>query len=263
MRERLLGSVLHAGAVLELFNAAQPEWGITEIAERLGLSKSSSHALVTSLVEIGLLEKTSDRRFRLGHKLLGFSETILAGSDVFNSMRDMLNDLMQKLGRSVYLATQDGLDIVYINRLQGSSAVPASLGNAGHTLPAHASAAGKILLAHLADTKVRSILEKQGLVPLTRRTITSESALVSELRAVREQGYAFSQGEYVSELYCIAAPVWDWDNQVVAAIGIGATATDFEMNRARMVREVTRAAGLASSELGGRPANGRGYWSVR
>jgi IclR family KDG regulon transcriptional repressor len=257
MRKRLLGSVLHAGNILDLFSAAQPEWGTTEIAERSGLSKSSAHALVTSLVEIGLLEKTPDRRFRLGHKLLGFSETILAGSDVFNSTRDILNDLMQKLGRSVYLAIQDGLHVVYINRLQGSSAVPASLGNAGYTLPAHASAAGKILLAHLADTKVRSILEKQGLVPLTRRTITSESALVSELRTTRKRGYAYSQGEYVPELYCIAAPVWDWDNKVVAALGIGATAIDFEMNQARMVREVTRAAGLASSELGGRRANDR------
>jgi predicted transcriptional regulator len=124
-RQRLLGSVLHAGAALDLFTTEQHEWGTTEIAEALALPKSSAHALLASLTEIGLLERTPDRRFRLGHKLLGFGETVLAGSEVFNAMRNMLSELMQRLGRSVYLAVRDGQHVVYINRMQGPSSVPA------------------------------------------------------------------------------------------------------------------------------------------
>ena len=71
---------------------------------------------------------------------------------------------------------------------------------------------------------------------------TNEGALVAELKAVRRQGYALSEGEYVSELYCVAAPNRNAIPEVVAAIGIGATAADFEMNREKMVREVMRAA---------------------
>lgn len=252
MRRRLLGSVLHAGAVLDLFTSTQRELGVTDIADELALSKSSAHALVASLVEIGLLERGTNRRVRLGHKLLGFSETVLAGSDVFNSMRDMLNDLMQKLGRSVYLAVKDGQHVVYVNRLQGSSAVPASLGSAGATLPVHASAAGKVLLAHQTEGEVQRILESRGLARLTGKTITSEGALATELMAVRDQGYALSQGEYVSNLYCVAAPVRNHEDQVVAAIGIGATASDFEFNKTSLVREVMRAAQRASWEQGWR-----------
>jgi len=85
---------------------------------------------------------------------------------------------------------------------------------------------------------------------LTRRTITNEGALVAELKAVRQRGYALSQGEYVSELFCVAAPIRDRDTEVVAAIGIGATAADFDMNGEKMVREVVRAAQLASREQG-------------
>jgi IclR family transcriptional regulator, KDG regulon repressor len=261
MRQRLLGSVLHAGAALDLFATEQHEWGTTEIAEALALPKSSAHALLASLTEIGLLERTPDRRFRLGHKLLGFGETVLAGSEVFNAMRDMLNELMQRLGRSVYLAVRDGQHVVYINRMQGPSSVPASLGSAGPTLPMHASAAGKILLAHAPEVQMRRILEGRRLEQLTRRTITNEGALVAELKAVRQRGYALSEGEYVSELYCVAAPIQNRDTEVVAAIGIGATAADFEMNREKMVREVMRAAQLASREQGWRPS--RTAWADR
>ena len=254
MRQRLLGSVLHAGAALDLFATEQHEWGTTEIAEALALPKSSAHALLASLTEIGLLERTPDRRFRLGHKLLGFGETVLAASEIFNAMRDMLNELMQRLGRSVYLAVRDGQHVVYINRMQGPSSVPASLGSAGPTLPMHASAAGKILLAHAPEAQMRRILDGRRLEQLTRRTITNEGDLVAELKAVRQQGYALSEGEYVSELYCVAAPIHNRDTEVVAAIGIGATAADFEMNREKMVREVMRAAQIASREQGWRPS---------
>jgi DNA-binding IclR family transcriptional regulator len=253
MRRRLLGSVLHAGQALDLFATEQHEWGTTEIAEALALPKSSAYALLASLAEIGLLERTPDRRFRLGHKLLGFGEAVLAGSEVFSATRDMLNELMQRLGRSVYLAVRDGHHVVYINRMQGPSSVPASLGSAGPTLPMHASAAGKILLAHVPEVQVRRILDARRLDRLTRTTITNEAALVAELKAVRQQGYALSNGEYVPELYCMAAPIHNCDADVVAAISIGATAADFEMNSAKMIREVMRAAQLASREQGWRP----------
>jgi IclR family transcriptional regulator, KDG regulon repressor len=254
MRDRLIGSVLHAGAVLDLFSTEQQEWGTTEIADALALSKSSVHALVASLAEIGLLERTPDRRFRLGHKLLGFGGTVLAGSEVFNAMRDMLTELMQRLGRTVYLAVRNGQHVVYINRLQGSSSVPASLASAGSTLPMHASAAGKILLAHASEPQTRRIVADLRLEQLTRKTITSEGALLTELKAVRHQGYALSQCEYVSSLYCVAAPIHSHDNEVIAAIGIGATAADFDMNKGKLVRDVMHAAQRASREQGWRPS---------
>ena len=108
---------------------------------------------------------------------------------------------------------------------------------------------------------MRRILDGRRLEQLTRRTITNEGDLVAELKAVRQQGYALSEGEYVSELYCVAAPIHNRDTEVVAAIGIGATAADFEMNRGKMVREVMRAAQLASREQGWRPS--RTAWADR
>lgn len=252
MKKRLLGSVLHAGAVLELFSPVRNEWGITEISSALGLPKSTVHALVASLLEIGLLERSDNRRVRLGHKLLGFSETVLSGSEIFNSMRDLLNDLMTRFGRSVYLAVKDGDHVVYINRLQGSSAVPASLGSAGPTLPVHASAAGKMLLAHQPMSDARRILDSRGLPRLTQHTITTEAALSADLAVVRKQGFALSEGEYVSGLYCVAAPVLNAQNQVVAAIGFGATADDFGMNKDALIKEAIRAGQRASREQGWR-----------
>src|SRR5260370_29967480 len=124
-RQRLLGSVLHAGAALDLFTTEQHEWGTTEIAEALALPKSSAHALLASLTEIGLLERTPDRRFRLGHKLLGFGETVLAGSEVFNAMRNMLNELMRRLGPAVFLAGRARPQWGYLKPRQGPRSRPA------------------------------------------------------------------------------------------------------------------------------------------
>ncbi|QTG16860.1 IclR family transcriptional regulator (plasmid) [Agrobacterium tumefaciens] len=237
---------------MDLFVPTQSEWGVTDIAAQLNLSKSSAHALVTSLVEIGLLEREDNRRVRLGHKLLGYGETVLAGSEIFRSMRDLLDELMHKMGRSVYLAVKEGKSIVYVNRLQGSSAVPASLGSATSTLPPHASAAGKVLLAHQPRRAIRQILDGQGLKRFTKKTLTNEGALENELSIVRRQGYALSNGEFVPELYCVAAPVYDDNNQVVASIGIGATARDFELNQPNLIKEVVRFGRLASRSQGWR-----------
>jgi DNA-binding IclR family transcriptional regulator len=250
MRKRLLGSVLHAGAVLDLFSPTRREWGVTDIAAALEISKSSAHALVTSLVEIGLLERDDNRRVRLGHKLLGFGETVLAGNEIFNSMRDMLNELMQKMGRSVYLAVREGKNIIYVNRLQGSSAIPASLGSASSTLPSHASAAGKMLLAHQSQSDIRSILDTQGLKRFTNNTLTSESALAVEMNIVKTQGYALSKGEFVAGLFCVAAPIFDGNNQVIASMGIGATESDFSLNQSTLIKGVQRAAEQASRANG-------------
>ena len=253
MRERLVGSVLHAGAILDLFSPSQTEWGVTDIATKLGISKSSAHALVSSLVEIGLLEREENRRVRLGHKLLGFGETVLAGSEIFNSMRDMLNELMQKMGRSVYLAVREGHNIVYVNRLQGASAIPASLGSATSTLPPHASAAGKMLLAYQTPDTTRRIVDAQGLKRFTRGTLTSEKALAEELDQVKRRGFALSMGEYIPGLYCVAAPVLGANEVVVASVGIAATMSDFEQNQSALVRQVVQAAQLASRAQGWRP----------
>src|SRR5260370_19599462 len=138
--------------------------------------------------------------------------------------------------------------------MEGASSGWGVVGAAGPTLPTRARAAGKILLAHAPEAQMRRILDGRRLEQLTRRTITTEGDLVAELKAVRQQGYALSEGEYVSELYCVAAPIRNRDTEVVAAIGIGATAADFEMNREKMVREVMRAAQLASREQGWRPS---------
>jgi hypothetical protein len=94
--------------------------------------------------------------------------------------------------------------------------------------------------------------------PLTRRTITNEDDLVAELKAVRQQGYALSEGEYVSELYCVAAPIHNRDTEVVAAIGIGATAADFEMNREKwFAKSCAPLSSPRASEAGG-PVGPRG-----
>ena len=115
-----------------------------------------------------------------------------------------------------------------------------------------AGAAGKVLLAHQPKQEARRILDSRGLPRLTQKTITSEAVLSANLAAVRTQGFALSEGEYVSGLYCVAAPVLNAENQVVAAIGFGATAADFGVNKDSLIKEAMRAGQRALREQGWR-----------
>ena len=110
-----------------------------------------------------------------------------------------------------------------------------------------------MLLAYQSQIDIRKIVDSHGLKRFTSKTLTSESALVQEMDIVKKQGYALSKGEFVSGLYCVAAPVFDHNNQVIASMGIGATEADYELNQTALIKGVVRAAEQASRANGWHP----------
>lgn len=256
MESRLLGTLLKAGRVLDLFTPDAPEWGVTEVAQRLGIPKSSAHAVLASLLEIRLLQRTADGRFRLGWRMLEFGDTVLASSDVFAATRQVMIELGEQLKKSVYLAILDGRHVLFASRLQGTSAIPAALAEAATTLPPHASAAGKLLLAHERPERVAEIIDGYGLKKLTGRTVTSAEALKIELSACRERGYALSREEGIEGLCCVAAPIVDAEGKVIASLGVSVTPSQYGFSEKQLIAAVSGAARRASRENGWRPLVG-------
>jgi DNA-binding IclR family transcriptional regulator len=214
----LLSTVQKIGPVLDLFSVRSPEWGTSEVAAALGMSKSSAHGLLMSMAEIGLLERTPQARYRLGWRLLVLGRTAMLSAEFRRPVAAAMQDTVARWGETMHFAVFERGSAVYVEKLEGSRSIPLAT-RVGTRLPAHASAVGKVLLAHrggdLAGPRRR----------LTRATITGGAELGHELQGVRERGVAFDDQESMRGVSCVAAPVWDRAGGLVGAVSL-ATSTE-------------------------------------
>ncbi|AFV77452.1 IclR family transcriptional regulator [Thermus oshimai] len=246
----MLGTVQKVGEVLELFTREHPEWGVTEVARALGIPKSSAHALLATLSQIGLLKRGREGRYRLGFRVLALAHVLLSTSSWREEARKAMEELVARFGETTHLAVLECGRVVYVEKLEGTRAVKVATTGIGVELPAHCSAVGKVLLAHRPWEEVLSIVEARGLPALTPNTITTLDELKTELQAVRERGYAYDIEEAVPELCCVAAPIRDHTGEVIAALSLSVPFYRFQERKEEYRRAVLEATRTVSERLG-------------
>src|ERR1700730_1024559 len=132
-----LASVRNAARVLRAFSRAGQELGITELSRQLGLGKSTVHRLVTTLTAEPLLERGSTPgRYRLGLVLYELGSNVTEHVDLHQAALPVLTTLRHETGEMVHVAVLDGLDVVYVARLESHNMLPI-FRQVGHRLPAH------------------------------------------------------------------------------------------------------------------------------
>jgi len=218
MRSKL-SSVANAIGLLKTFSDESYEMGITEIANRLGLAKSTIHRLAATLVETGMLEQNPETgKYRLGFTTFELGALARRKMDISTEAKACLMALRERTGETVHLAIVDASEIVYINYLESQNAVRISSA-IGLRKPIHCTAEGKAILAfQLRENSER--LNDLSLERRTPKTITDRRALVKELAVVRAQGFAIDDEESEIGMRCIAAPIHDESGHVTAAVGI-------------------------------------------
>lgn len=226
----MLGTVSKAGKVMELFTASSPEWGVSEVARAMVIPKSSAHALLTTLTDVGLVRRLPTGRYRLGWLLVSLNRTLLDTTDFVANKRPGLQILANRLSATIHLAALRGSDVIYLEKVFASEVANFTDTVVGSRAPAHCTALGKVLLAYSAPNEPKRIIERDGLARRTDRTITSWSRLNNELSQVRARGWGYDINETVRSLCCVAAPVWDSDGNVQAAISITLGADRFHQN---------------------------------
>jgi DNA-binding IclR family transcriptional regulator len=249
----MLQTIQKIGPVLDLFSAARPEWGVTEVAGAIGVPRSSAHALLSSLVETGLLQCRSRGRYRLGWRIVELHETLRGTVDVRAVAYPVLARLVELYGETVHLAVMEHSKVLYIDKLLGTRQVIVAGVQVGAQLEPHCSAVGKVLLAHRSAEEVRRLLEVRPLRRLTPSTITDPATLTEELAAVRSAGTAFDEGEAVSEVSCVAAPVRDELGSVIAAISLTVPVSRFTAGRHEFRKAIKAASLEISQQLAGSP----------
>lgn len=242
----MLTTIGKAGDVLALFTREQPEWGVREIATALGAPKSNVHHILSSLATIGLLHRTNRSRYRLGWRLLALGEKV-AASSINRAGTAIMRELSQRSGATVQLSVFDGAEAVLVGRVLGPLGA-AQHRAVGDTLPSHASASGKLLLAHHPEAWIRHA-DLHSLTPLTAHTVGSTDRLREELSRIAEGLPAIDIEESRDGVACVASPVRDGDGEVAAALSMTVTLDRFSANRAAYIRAVQHAARRFSTRL--------------
>ncbi|TBH15457.1 IclR family transcriptional regulator [Thermus thermamylovorans] len=246
----MLGTVQKVGEVLELFTRERPEWGVSEVAKALGLPKSSAHALLATLAQIGLLKRSREGRYRLGWRILALAQVLLYTSSWRQEARRAMEELVARFGETTHLAVLECGRVVYVDKLEGTRAVKVATTGVGVELPAHCSGVGKVLLAFRSWEEVESIVAERGMPAFTPNTITTLDELRTELQAVRERGYAYDIEEVVPELCCVAAPIRDHTGEVVAAMSLSVPFYRFQQLKEEYRRAILEATRAVSERLG-------------
>jgi DNA-binding IclR family transcriptional regulator len=165
--------------------------------------------------------------------------------------RQFLREANVELDETVQLAILDDLDVVYIDKVEGTRPLRL-ISNVGGRLPAYVTGIGKALLAGLPDSVLESRFRGVELEGYTAQTITSGDALIEVLRDVRRQGYATDDGEYTYGVFCVAVPIRDKSNSVVAAMSCSVPKARIELGELQpghMIEVLVRQARLISLAL--------------
>jgi IclR family pca regulon transcriptional regulator len=226
LREPRYSQSLERGlAILACFTPERPVLGIADIADELGMSRSTTHRYVITLVALGYLEQGASRKYRLGLRVTDLGMSALNSTGLREHSRPYLEELRQRTSYTVNLAVLDGPEILYVDRARsfrrGQNQIDLGL-QLGSRLPAYCTSMGKLLLAHLPESEQREMIGEMKLTRRAPNSITSKKALRSELEHVREEGFAVNDQELAEGLHSISAPVRSETREVVAAVNMAA-----------------------------------------
>lgn len=244
-----LNTVDKVGRVLDLFSTTNPEWGVSEVAAKLGIPRSSAHALLASLAEIGILQWREGGRYRIGWRILELAEVRRGMIDIRAAAEPVLQRLVQQHGETCHLAIRDRHTVLYLDKLVGTHNISVQGARIGTRLECHCTAVGKVLLAFADSTVVDDYLATVTLSRHTPNTITEGDRFRRELDEIRSRGVGFDLGEAVDDVYCVAAPLRDELGQVVAAMSLSSPIMRFQKFRELYTRAIVNAAREVSRTL--------------
>ncbi len=259
---RVTPAVTRAFAIMALIRRDGP-LTVREAATRLGLPRSSVHELVHTLSALGAIAPADGGggRFTLGLLLHELGSAYLSDVEVAREGHRVAEEVAAACGETVHLATLDGIEVVYLAKVDSIHAVR-MVSAVGRRLPAHCTGVGKALLSALPEDELARRFggEDAGLAAMTPNSIGTVGALRRALAEVRRQGYATDDCESNRDVRCVAAPVRDHRGRPVAAMSISVpvsrTTSDWPGELADLVRsgaaELSRRLGLedAAAKLG-------------
>jgi DNA-binding IclR family transcriptional regulator len=248
----LVPAVARAVAVMDLLARQREPLSMAHVAQALSLPKSSVHGLCNTLLSFGYLRRADNGALQIGPGVMSLAEAFVASTSVAGEF-DALWRGAPAPDETLILSVLNGDEVVYVAVRNGSRPLGLNF-TIGMRLPAHLSATGQAMLAHLPALQLRALFPPGALPRLTSNGPASQAELLSELARVRERGWSIDDEGIREGVVALAAPIFDASGQPVAGLGVclnKAVLNDEQMERQRQV--VMQAARTLSQRLGARP----------
>ncbi len=241
-------------AALETLSHNGPDLTLSQISMSLKLHKSTTHRLMMVLERHRLVEKNSQTsKYRLGLKLFELGTKAVSQLDLRERARPFLERVVLETGETVHLCVYDDGEVVYVDKIEPARSVRLT-SSVGRRNPAYCTAVGKAIMAFLPESQVEAAVQKHGLRPLTRNTISSMLELKSELAKVRKLGYSVDDEENEEGVCCVGTAVRGYSGFPVAAMSVSGPTFRVSKEKISVIAgSVMAAANALSRELGFQP----------
>jgi DNA-binding IclR family transcriptional regulator len=218
--EYIIHSVSHALDILDSFLGEDSEQGVTCLSSKLGLPKNNIFRLLSTLQCRGYVDQNENTgNYRLGMKTFELGQAFLRRMGLVNQAHSILDHLVTQTSETAYLSLYEDGEAIYVDMVETKHPVRI-IPMIGKRVPVHCTAVGKVQLAYKSQEEKKRIIIEKGLKAFTPNTITDEEAFLSHLEEVAQNGYALDNEEFEEEVRCVACPIWDYTNNVVAGVTI-------------------------------------------
>ena len=237
-KKETIKSIEKALNLLEFLSKNGNEIGIAEISEKMNMGLSTVHRILNTLKNRGyILQNQKTAKYRLGMKLFELGCEVRSTKNLIKTIRPYLRKLSKMTNETANLAILEDKEVVYLDTIESSETLRTEIIQGSRT-PAHCTALGKTLLACLEDIDFEQLYgSDENIISITPQSISSLEELKKELRIVQKQGYALDVEESIIGINCIGVPIFNVNQEAIAAISITGPASRFTLDKMENTKE--------------------------
>ncbi|SCJ69398.1 Pectin degradation repressor protein kdgR [uncultured Eubacterium sp.] len=240
-------SIDRALDIIEVLSQENDGLGVTEIASRIGLPKSTAHRIIATMAERGYLSRTDKGVYKIGLKLIEAVSCYINSLELQTEARPYVAQITAELGLTSHLGVLDGDQVVYIEKMDVFSNVR-MYSQIGVRVHSYSCSLGKCLLSNFSANQIRKIMANCSFMRFTKKTLGSVDELLADLDKVRSRGWAIDDEEAEIGHRCIGAPIYDYRGDIIAAISASGPTSILTEDRIESVAQYVRKQALEISK---------------
>ncbi|WP_102347594.1 IclR family transcriptional regulator [Bacillus sp. Marseille-P3661] len=235
--------------ILNLISESPNKYRMIDISKLLEINKSSLFILLNTMEKLGWISKNQGDVYSLGTTLGALGAAYFKQFNILQAFYEEATETQKKVKEHLQIGLLDGGDVIYIGKVKDDSLVQL-VTEPGMRFPAYATSIGKIQLSKYSLAELKTIYPVEPLKPKTLYTITSIDILYRELQKAVQQGYIEEHQESAEGFHCVAAPVYNFNNQIIAGVSIAMTTSHWEQKGEMAKEEVLKLAHRLSIRSG-------------
>jgi len=208
-------------AIIEYLVSRSEPVRLNEISRDLSINASTTLRFLTTLQNCGYVFHDADTfQYSLSYKICRLANKFSVNMELRDITHPYLIQLTDIFQESACVSVEQNMEMVYVDVMSGPGKVLMGMQRVGNTSPMHSTGNGKLLLLNYTEEQIDQLIEKRGLPRFTNNTLTDKAALQRRLEEVRQKGYATDEEENEIGLRCVAYPIYDYTDKIIAGLSI-------------------------------------------